>query len=283
MFAKQNYRNSGSILHDLITTTKQNTKIFAFAQQAKNPAELASLLKSDGITRLGVDSVDDFVARFSSLPKLKAALGHYMSGEMNGHLNEAKNSFGTLRKMMAKVLPQTPWSKYPMELELVETLQAYATTQAKLMKNESLLQRMKNIFVKFEHGKNLSNIVEHGDKIKFNLKTVTEAKDFFDNVAYIGKSSPEILRTLFKGFPLIMVGKDVLETVFTADPSKQNLSLIGTIIKALGYITPVVGPILLVRDSVVLNNWNPTDLAGAGIGAGMLGYDLLYAFKSATA
>ena len=280
MLGQKNYRNTGPVLHDLITILKQNTKIFALAQQAKTTTELASLLKSNWITHLWTTSVDDFVRPFTSLAQLKSAIGHSCSSSITANINDASRSFWTVKKMLAKVLPKTPWSKYPMEVELLDTVRSYARTQETLLRDDRIFAKVRNFYTKFEHAKNLSNIVEHWEKVKFHLKTVSEAKDFFDNVAYIWKSSPEILRTLFKGFPLIMVGKEVLDWVFSSDPAKKNQSLIMTIGKAIWYVTPVVWPILLIHDSLALNNYVPTDLAWAGIGAGMLAYDVFCGVKA---
>lgn len=280
MFNQQNFRNSGAVLHDLLATLKQNTQIFALAQDAKNSTDLISKFKANNITQFAGESIDDFVRRFDSLAKLKTAIWHTIGQSMNVQLYDATTSFGKMRTFFAKHLPHTPWSKYPIENEFIDIVKSYTTTQEKLLKNENLLQKTRNFIRKFEHGKNLANVVEHGEKVKFHLKTVSEAKDFFDNVAYLSKSSPEVLRTLFKWFPLIMVGKDVLDASFSDDPKKKDQSLLWSMAKAVWYVTPMVGPIMLVHDSLTFDNWQATDVAGAGIWAGMLAYDSFCAVKA---
>lgn len=280
MFNQKNFTSSWTVLQDLLSTLKHNTQLFALAQEAKDSADLLSKLKANNITHLGAESVDDFVRRFDSFAKLKTALGVVIDRNMQTQIYGATSSFGKMRQFFSKHIPSMSWSKYPIENEFLDVVKSYTTTQGKLLRNENILQKARNFIRKFEHGKNLANVVEHGEKVKFHLKNVAEAKDFFDNVAYLSKSSPEVLRTLFKGFPLIMVGKDVLESVFSDDPKKKDQSLVMTIGKAIGYVTPIVGPLILVHDSLTFNNWEATDIAWTGIWAGMLAYDTFCAVKA---
>jgi BioD-like phosphotransacetylase family protein len=91
-----------------------------------------------------------------------------------------------------------PWSKIPYEQKIVKQLRDYSKLQDKLLHDDQMFKGVRNFFRKFDKAKQLSTIINASDNTSLRFSNAKEAKDFFDNLKVIGRSSPEILKTLFK-------------------------------------------------------------------------------------
>ena len=197
------------------------------------------------------------------MKKLQNAIGDEIEIKMQASITKAEGSFSTWKKFVGNNLKiKLPRSKFSGETELLTKMRDFSKLQGKLLQKTEFLHTARNLVRKFTAGNMLSGMVDYSDKIKFKLKSVAEAKEFFDNVRYIGKSSPEMLKVLFKGFPLIMVGKGVLDQM-AANP---NDSKVMAVLKGIGYVTPFVGPIMLIWEGVSIKDGKFKDMTGAGIG-----------------
>jgi fatty acid-binding protein DegV len=118
---------------------------------------------------------------------------------MQASITKAEGSFSTWKKFVGNNLKiKLPRSKFSGETELLGKMRDFSKLQGKLLQKTEFLHTARNLVRKFNVGTQLSGMVEYADKIKFRLNKVEDAKQFFDNMRTIGKSSPEIFKTLFK-------------------------------------------------------------------------------------
>lgn len=264
-----------SILDDVVGTMKKNLAIFDIMSTKKTFPEIESALKSQWFDAV-LTELKTSIHWGKNLNKVKSAAGNIIDANMNKSLAFAEDSFWTWKKFFGKNV-NLPWSKFPYEMELIGKMKEFSKLQGKMLQSDALLNDVRNFFRRFSKGKQLSGMVEYADEVKFALNNVDDAKAFFDNIKTIGRHSPEILKTLFKGFPLIMMGSDMLEKL---SHPEGNESFVRTIAEGFGYLTPLVGPVMLISDGLTVKDGKFQSLWGAGIGAGLFALDGFYAIKT---
>ncbi len=194
---------------------------------------------------------------------------------MDGLYQSAEDSLKTWSKWHKNL--SLPWAKATYEVEFLNKMKDYTKLQGKLLQDTEMLHTTKNFFRKFTKGQQLASLVEYADQTKFYIKDVKTAKEFFDNVRTIGKHSPEILKTIFKGLPMIMIGKEVAEKL--ADPN-TNDPRYATMLSGLMYMTPIVGPIKLIQEGLTIKDGQFSSLGSAGIGVGLVTLDGFFFAKN---
>ncbi|MDR3168619.1 MAG: hypothetical protein LBU27_02465 [Candidatus Peribacteria bacterium] len=120
---------------------------------------------------------------------MKTEAGNIIEGGMKKVLRPAKDSFGRIEKVFAKIA-QPPRGKFQYEKQLLKQMEEYSKLQGKMLQKTELLNSVKNLSRRFEKGRQLAGIVEYSDGAKLMLKNAEDAKDFFDNVRAIGRESP---------------------------------------------------------------------------------------------
>lgn len=277
VFAKENFKWWATHLEDLMKTAQKNTQIFDIMHSANTLPEIEKKLTeqwlSDVLEQLKWKQRDAW-----NLKTVKQKAWNIIESSMNKTIWEASDELGKFRKFFASKV-NFPRMKYNRENKLLSDLWAYSKIQWKLLQKTEFLHPLKKVFLAFEKWKTLGNIVDYTDGVKLNLKDVKTAKEFFDNINTIWRSSPEILKTLFKWFPLIMVWKEVLDKL--SDPNNNDPTT--KIFRDwLMYLTPIIWPFLLIHEWIEYdreNGWFKS-LSSVWIWAGIMAIDGFYAYKA---
>ncbi len=263
-------------LETLMKTAKENAKIFSIAHNAGDLATLERQLVDQWFGNI-VDALKEEPAwENKDLKWIKTKTGNKILSRMGAACEDAADGLGKFRNVVAWKL-KLPWMKTPFETQLIEQLRGYAKVQETLLQKTDFLHPLKKITQTFEKGKQLGKFVDYSDGVKLSLKNVTEAKDFFDNVKTIGRSSPELLKTLFKGFPLVMLGKEMFDKFINPDNTDSTTKILQD---GFLYLTPLIWPLVLVREGVDYKNGEFRSPASVGIGAGMFCIDGFFAGKA---
>ncbi len=269
------YSSDGStLLKTLFETNNKNLMLFDIMSNNSSFAEIEKRLKAQGL--------DDVLKRLKTKPSwgkdlavIKKEAGNLLVGDMQSVLGSAKDSLET-RKKWHKSL-KLPRTNATFEQQLLSTFEEYSKFQGKLLQDTEMFHQSKNFLRKFTKGNLLAGMVDTADQAKFYIKDVKTAKEFFDNVRTIGKHSPEVLKTLFKGLPMIMIGKEVTDKL--ADPNNQD-GVFSSLVSGLMYMTPIVGPIKLIQEGLTIKDGQFSSLSSAGVGVGLVTLDGIFFVKN---
>ena len=274
-------------LNKIMDTWKNNNTIFDIMQNTKTTVdlekklikswnrELLKKLKYETVNWTLVESIDWKNWNFKSI---RTKVWNNISTEMEHVLKYFDDSLDSWQKFMKNKF-NMPWSKIPYEQKIVKQLRDYSKLQDKLLHDDQMFKGVRNFFRKFDKAKQLSTIINASDNTSLRFSNAKEAKDFFDNLKVIGRSSPEILKTLFKWFPIIMLSREVMNKI--SDPENKD-GPTKAIIDWLMYMTPFVWPIKLVSEWVDFDfeKWEFKSLASAWIWVWLFTLDGYYAWKA---
>ncbi len=277
IFKELKTKSGASILDDITWTMKKNLAIFDIMQNNKTFSSIESALKKNWFDDV-LSELKNSIHWQKDLGKIKTVAGNVIETNMNKSLFIAEDSFSTWRKFFGNKV-KLPWSKFPYEVELIDKMKDFSKLQWKMLQEDAMFNNVKNLFRRFSKGKQLAGMVEYADEVKFALNNVDDAKMFFDNIKTIWRHSPEILKTLFKGFPLIMMWREMMDKFW--DPNNEDSS-IKIIRDWLMYLTPIVGPIKLISDWITIKDWQFASLSSAGIGLWLVTLDWYFAIKAAS-
>jgi|GEM_PF-2759178 hypothetical protein len=274
VFGEVYSRDGSTLLKTLFETNKKNLMLFDIMSNNSSFAEIEKRLKAQGL--------DDVLKRLKTKPSwgkdlavIKKEAGNLLVGDMQSVLGSAKDSLET-RKKWHKSL-KLPRTNATFEQQLLSTFEEYSKFQGKLLQDTEMFHQSKNFLRKFTKGNLLAGMVDTADQAKFYIKDVKTAKEFFDNVRTIGKHSPEVLKTLFKGLPMIMIGKEVADKL--ADPNNQD-GVFSALVSGLMYMTPIVGPIKLIQEGLTIKDGQFSSLSSAGVGVGLVTLDGIFFVKN---
>lgn len=262
-------------LETLMKTAQNNAKLFTIAYHAQDLPRLEQLLIEHWYQDILSQLKSESLWKQGNLKWIQAKVGNLIQWTMNNACNSAADDLGKIKKFLAKKFT-FPWMKTPFETQLLKDLRGYTYLQEKLLQKTDSFYPLKKVYLSFAKGNKLANVVEYADGVKLSLKNVAEAKEFFDNVKTIGRHSPQLLKTLFKGFPLLMVGKEMIEKM--ADPHTTD-SMTKILRDGLMYLTPIVGPICLIHEGITYKNGEFVSLGSVGIGMGMFAVDSFFLIK----
>lgn len=266
-----------SVLDDIMGTMKKNLMIFDIMQNNKTFSSIESALQKQWLDDV-VKEFKNSIHWWKDVSKINTVAGNIIETSMNKSLIIAEDSFGTWKKLFGKHM-KFPWSKFPYEMDLITKMRDFSKLQGKMLQSDAIFNDVKNLYRNFSKGKKLVWLVEYGDEVKFALNNVDDAKKFFDNIRTIWRHSPEILKTLFKWFPLIMMGREVMDKL--SDENNKDTTM--DVIKDwLFYLTPIVGPIKLIQEWITIENWSFKSLTSAGIGIWLVTVDSFFFVKAAT-
>jgi hypothetical protein len=267
--------SGASVLDDMVSTMKKNMSVFDIVRNGDSFLSIESALKNQWFDDVLTD-LKNSVHWGKDLAKVKTVTGNIIETNMNKSLFLAEDSFSTWRKFFGNKV-KLPWSKFPYEVELIQKMRDFSKLQGKMLQSDAMFNDVRNLFRNFKKGKLLAGMVEYSDDIKFTLSNVDDAKHFFDNVRTIWRRSPEILKTLFKGFPLIMMWREIMDKI--SDPNNDEPA-IHSIRDGFMYLTPLVGPIKLISDGLTIKDGNFVSLSSAWVGLGLFTIDGYFALKS---
>jgi len=280
-FSKQIWEAGTLYLDQILSTCENNNKLFAIVQNSKDLTSMEQTLKrnwfDDVLNKLKFVGWTNEITKYWKdwdLKALKWLVWNEISGNMESILKQFEDAQGTWSKILKNKL-NSPVTHY--QKQIAKSLKEYAQLQDKCLQNNEIFGQIKNLYRKHVKWVKLSWLVESSDNMKLVINNVDDAKAFFDNIRTIWKHSPEILKTLFKGFPFVMIWKDILEKMWDPDNKDSNIKLI---LDWFMYLTPIVGPIKLISDWLTLEEWWFSSLASAGIWTGLLTLDWFFAFKA---
>ncbi|GHW02400.1 hypothetical protein AGMMS50249_1860 [candidate division SR1 bacterium] len=278
VFNEVTSKSHSSLLEEMLFTAEKNNKIFNIAQEASSIEELENLLKKNDLNDVLKQLKDSPARDKKDLKVIKTKAGNTITKNMQGVTDVIRDTFNTRTKKLKGAI-NLPRMKIGSEKEITRIMDDYAQMQGKLLEKTQMFLPLKKVFARFEKGKQMAKMVDYSDGVKLYIKDVTDAKDFFDNLNTIGRESPTMLKTLFKGFPLFMMGGEMLDKLLdpeNTDPAYKH------ILEGFGYLTPIVGPILLMREGMMYSEADGfQSLSSAGIGLGMLGIDGFRGYKVA--
>lgn len=234
--------------------------IFDIMSNNTSFVEIEKQLKANGLDD-ALKSLKNKPSWGKNLSVIKKEAGNLLVGNMQGVLGSAKDSLDTWKKWHKSL--KLPRANATFEQQLVSTFEEYSKFQGKLLQDTEMFHQSRNFFRKFTKGNLLAGMVETADQAKFYIKDVKTAKEFFDNVRTLGKYSPELVKTVFKGLPMIMIGKEVADKL--ADPNSQD-GVFSTLVSGLMYMTPIVGPIKLIQEGLTVKDGQFSSLSSAGVG-----------------
>lgn len=290
VFKEMNNVKTSTILENILDVAKKNTLVVDVMQNLGNNMTYSDLVKK--LKQEKCTEVIDELQKFSWWPKnnlsvkiwgdemkslKKIAWDFIENKSMEPILKQAEDTYWTVKKFFAKNI-KLPGVKFPYEFNLIDNMRDMAKIQGKSLQSDEIFHTFKNFFRKFKKWKILSEVVWLWDDAKLVLKNVDDAKEFFDNIRTIWKHSPEVLKTLFKWLPLVMMWKDIMDKL--SDPEHKDEKLSKMIWQWFQYLIPLRWPIKLIEEGVTLKEWWFTSLTSAGVGVWLLTLDWIYAFKA---
>lgn len=259
--------------------------IYQYCHEAKDVNELKSLVKKANNPELNTFFSEIFVKIDSknqwNFNKIVAAIGTKIDGQTTEIAWDIGNIFDQKKNFLDRFHPIPEFSAMKHQLALGEHIKNMWHVQKELLQKNEIFHFFKKYFHKVELGKLWMKQVDMIWDMRLYLKDVTEAKDFFNNMRTLVSKSPEIATTLLKQFPVILVGGEVLSAINS--PDHKDHSVISEVLKGLGALTPLVGPLMLLSEGLEIWSDKLLDLKKAWLWAWLLTVDGYFAIDAVRA
>lgn len=253
--------------------------LYQYCHQAKSTEELKRLVESSG--RQWIKDLFKNVSGEKDFKKCVFKLGNAINSNADKLANNITGMWETCEKFLQTFHLAPEFSVMKHEIALAEQIRHIGHVQKELLQKNEIFHFFRKYLHKVELGKLWIHQVDMIWDMRLHLKSVTEAKDFFNNIRTIVSKSPEVATTLLKQFPVILVGGEVLSAINSSD--HKDHSVISEVLKGLGALTPVVGPLMLLSEGLEIWSDKPLDLTKAWLGAWLLTVDGYFAIDAVRA
>ncbi len=198
----------------------------------------------------------------------KKQLSNYMKATAEANITEVRKWF--FGQMKDELMEGFSYSKASFRKEFVEQYRSLANTYGELV-NTKLIDVVPwyKSFKRRALAHQLADIPDSSQKMSFYLETADDAKKYFEQMGYLIDKAPHAAATLLKNAPIILVGKEVLHEIH--HNPEGNIAM--TVAKWMGSLMPLVGPVMLINESLNFSADKPIDYTSLSFGAMTFAYD----------